>query len=100
VALRRLLTRKDLKERSDIVKAWSRYTMRQAHIESKALHEAIKSRDNALIHLQSISKELYEKAIIPDDTPYPVQLKPPTDTPPNREYQLALERKLKDGQQK
>ena len=83
-----------------MAKSWSRYTIRKAHIEGKALHNAIVARDLALTELQSLSEDLYSKAIVTDSTPYPVQLKPPTDTPPNKEYQIALAKRLGETKSK
>ena len=66
-------------------------------MEGKLKSKSNASRAHALEELKDLSVELYEKAIIPDSTPYPLQLKPPTDTPPNPEYERALTLKLQQG---
>ena len=56
-----------------------------------------KSRDTALTELEELSPALHQSAIVPDNTPFPPQMKPPTDTPPNPEYQKALIKKMSES---
>ncbi len=84
----------ELDKRAAIVKAWARYCNEKATKENHQTRDTIAAMDRALHELKKISKELHEHAATPDPTPYPIQLKPPTDTPPNPEYAAALAKRL------
>lgn len=55
--------------------------MRRHHAENGRLAEISRCRDDALKQLKATSPELYEKALIQDETMWPHRFKPMTVTP-------------------
>ena len=62
-------------------KQYSRLRMREHNVFHKRLVEIARCRDDALAQLQQLSPALFQAAMVPDDTLFPIRAKQPTETP-------------------
>jgi len=76
----------ELERRAVVAKLWSRYAVRQEHVQNKEIHNFIAARREARKALQ----EAYPEAVTAADAkdavertkPFPIDRRMPTDTPP------------------
>eukprot|EP00123_Amoebidium_parasiticum_P001008 comp11974_c0_seq1/m.6667 comp11974_c0_seq1/g.6667 ORF comp11974_c0_seq1/g.6667 comp11974_c0_seq1/m.6667 type:complete len:154 (-) comp11974_c0_seq1:183-644(-) len=71
-----------LETRAAMAKAWARHCMQLAKAQQKAEAILRKRQEEALIELRRIDERLYQQAIRPYKSPYPMIRQPPLDTPP------------------
>lgn len=69
-------------KRMRMAKAYSRYAMHEHNRFHKRVCEVARCRNDAMEELRRLSPTLYAAACVPDETPFPIRMKPPTETPP------------------